>query len=94
MEAAFVAGKIKEITDPETGLKVEGKDKTMHPVQYKDIVILMRGIKVMQISIWKPWKMQEYRHMPSPRVVILSLWKSEPLWICFALLIIRDRIFP
>lgn len=45
MEAAFVAGKIKEITDPETGLKVEGKDKTMRPVQYKDIVILMRGIK-------------------------------------------------
>ena len=40
-----MAGKIKEITDPETGLKVEGKDKTMRPVQYKDIVILMRGIK-------------------------------------------------
>lgn len=45
MEAAFVASKIKEITDSVNGLKVEGKDKTMRPAQYKDIVILMRGIK-------------------------------------------------
>lgn len=45
MEAAYVAAKIKEITDPVTGFKVEGKDKTMRPVQYRDIVILMRGIK-------------------------------------------------
>lgn len=45
MEAAFVAAKIKEITDPVKGMKVEGKDKSMRPVQYRDIVILMRGIK-------------------------------------------------
>lgn len=44
MEAAYVASKIKEITDPVKGLKVEGKDKVMRPAQYKDVVILMRGI--------------------------------------------------
>lgn len=45
MEAAFVASKIKEITNPVTGIKVEGKDKKMRPAQFQDIAILMRGIK-------------------------------------------------
>ncbi|MCI9126498.1 MAG: helicase-exonuclease AddAB subunit AddA [Eubacterium sp.] len=45
MEAAFVAAKIKEITDPVKGMKVEGRDKIMRPARYQDIVILMRGIK-------------------------------------------------
>ncbi len=45
IEAAFIASKIKEITDLVNGIKVEGRDKTMRPARFQDIVILMRGIK-------------------------------------------------
>ena len=45
LEAAYVASKIKEITNPLTGIKIQGNDKAMRPAQYKDIVILMQGIK-------------------------------------------------
>lgn len=44
-EAAYVARKIKEITNPETGLKITEKGKDMRPVRYGDIVILLRSMK-------------------------------------------------
>lgn len=45
MEAAYVAAKIKEITNPVNGMKIEDKDHTMRPVEYKDIALLMRSVK-------------------------------------------------
>ena len=44
-EASYVASKIREITDPKTGMKVQGKDGKMRNLMYKDIAILLRGIK-------------------------------------------------
>lgn len=44
-EATFVASKIRELTDPQNGFMVQGKDGKMRPAQYKDIVILMRSVK-------------------------------------------------
>lgn len=45
IEAEYVAAKIKELTDPESGMKVMGKDKSLRPLQYRDVVILLRAVK-------------------------------------------------
>lgn len=44
-EAEYVAQKIREITDPVTGMKITEKDKGMRPVRYGDIAILLRSMK-------------------------------------------------
>lgn len=44
-EAEYVAQKIKEITNPVTGMKITGKDGKLRTVEYRDIVILMRSLK-------------------------------------------------
>lgn len=45
LEARMIAGKIKELTDPEYGILVMDKaSKRMRPATYKDIVILLRSM--------------------------------------------------
>lgn len=44
-EAEYVAQKIKEITDPVTGMKITENGKGMRPVKYGDIAILLRSMK-------------------------------------------------
>lgn len=44
-EARLIAGKIKELTDPETGMKIwNGKAGQYEPLRKKDIVILLRSL--------------------------------------------------
>lgn len=45
IEAEFVAQKIKEITDPVDGMKVQDKDGKLRPLKYSDIAILLRSVK-------------------------------------------------
>lgn len=45
VEAAYVAQKIKEITNPVSGMKITEKGQNMRPVNYGDIVILLRSMK-------------------------------------------------
>ena len=45
IEAEYVAQKIKEITDPVTGMKITQKGEGLRPVKYSDIVILLRSMK-------------------------------------------------
>ena len=42
LEAKAIAKRIKELTNPEHGLRVLDKEKQAHPAQYRDIVILLR----------------------------------------------------
>ena len=44
-EIRYIAGRIRELTDPKTGLKVTGEDGGLRPLQYRDIVILLRSMK-------------------------------------------------
>lgn len=44
-EAEYVAQKIREITDPVSGMKITEKGKGMRPVRYGDIAILLRSMK-------------------------------------------------
>ena len=45
MEARVISGRIKELTDPETGMLVfDQKNKTHRPAEYRDIVILLRSM--------------------------------------------------
>ncbi len=44
-EAAYVARKIAQITNPETGMKITKKDGNLRPVEYRDIAILLRTSK-------------------------------------------------
>ena len=43
LEAAMVAQRIRELTNPETGLLVEGKDGALRPARYGDVAILLRS---------------------------------------------------
>ena len=45
MRQLMLQRKIKEITNPETGLKITEKGKELRPVRYGDIVILLRSMK-------------------------------------------------
>lgn len=45
IEAEYVAQKIREITNPVTGMKITEKGKGMRPVRYGDIAILLRSMK-------------------------------------------------
>ncbi len=44
-EPAFVAQKIREITNPKSGRKITKKKGEMRPVEYRDIAILLRTVK-------------------------------------------------
>lgn len=44
-EAEYVAQKIKEIVDPDAGMKITEQGKGMRPVRYGDIAILLRSMK-------------------------------------------------
>lgn len=45
LEAAAIAGKIREMTDPDTGITVWDKDKNGYRrAEYKDVVILLRSV--------------------------------------------------
>ena len=44
-EAEYVAQKIREITNPVTGMKITEKGQNMRPVRYGDIAILLRSMK-------------------------------------------------
>lgn len=45
IEAEYVAQKIAEITNPNSGMKVTGKDGKLRNIKYSDIAILLRSVK-------------------------------------------------
>lgn len=45
IEAEYVAQKIREITNPVTGMKITEENKNIRPVRYSDIAILLRTMK-------------------------------------------------
>ena len=46
IEAGLIAGRIRELTDPDTGLKLSDRETgTLRPLAYGDIVILLRALR-------------------------------------------------
>lgn len=58
-EAAYVARKIKEITNPETGLKITEKGKDMRSVRYGDIVIHFKKYEDNSVFTESSWRIMD-----------------------------------